>query len=39
MPPEALLSLNYNPYLQDVWALGIILYYLLFFKFPWNGND
>jgi serine/threonine protein kinase KIN1/2 len=38
--PEMLLSVNSkaNP-AMDVWAIGIMLYYMLFNEFPFNGKE
>lgn len=34
--PEMYTSIKYNGKSADIWSLGIILYYLLVRKFPWN---
>ncbi|EGV65134.1 hypothetical protein CANTEDRAFT_113569 [Yamadazyma tenuis ATCC 10573] len=34
--PEVFSSLDYNGYKIDVWAFGIIVYYCIFHRFPWN---
>jgi serine/threonine protein kinase len=38
--PEMLISMNSkaNP-AMDVWAIGIMLYYMLFNEFPFNGKE
>ena len=36
--PEMLTSNNANP-AMDVWAIGIMLYYMLFNEFPFNGKE
>ena len=40
MPPEVLLDnySNANP-AMDVWAIGIMLYCMVYDKFPFNGAD
>ncbi|EAR99753.1 Serine/Threonine kinase domain protein (macronuclear) [Tetrahymena thermophila SB210] len=32
--PQVVLYMSYNPYKNDVWQMGIILYYLLYQRFP-----
>lgn len=34
--PEILRRIPYNPFLADVWSMGIILYCMLFGRFPWE---
>lgn len=34
--PEILRRIPYNPFLSDVWSMGIILFSMLFGQFPWN---
>jgi hypothetical protein len=36
--PEMIQNLNYNCSI-DIWSIGVVLYYLLFHKLPWNGDD
>jgi len=36
---EILLRRPYNPYLADVWALGVVLYEMLCDALPWNAKS
>lgn len=38
MAPEMLRKQEYNPKKADIWALGVILYRLLFEKYPYRGR-
>lgn len=40
MPPETLIDFNSsaNP-AMDVWAIGIMLYCMVYDKFPFNGDS
>ena len=38
MPPEAI-SQNIYSYGNDIWAVGIIMYYLIIGKLPFNQKD
>jgi NIMA (never in mitosis gene a)-related kinase 1/4/5 len=37
-PPEVCMKFPYNSK-ADIWAMGVIVYELLFFRKPFNGND
>ena len=37
-PPEVCLKFPYNSK-ADIWAMGVIVYELLFFRKPFNGED
>lgn len=41
MSPQSLQSKNYNLEKNDVWSAGVMLYYMLFRKYPWfvREND
>ncbi len=41
MAPEILTGIdnNLNPIKCDIWSLGIIIYYLIFKEYPYNGNE
>lgn len=36
--PEVLRRTPYNPFLADVWSMGIILFCNLFGQYPWDGS-
>jgi len=36
--PEILKHQAYCPFKSDIWSLGVVLYCLLFGRFPWNHN-
>lgn len=39
MPPEVLLNMNSNASpAMDVWAIGIMLYSMRYYQFPFNGE-
>ncbi len=35
LAPEILMGEQYD-YKVDIWSLGVLLYVMLFFKFPWG---
>lgn len=37
--PEVLNGIPYQPDASDVWSIGIVLYYMLFGRFPFNGES
>ena len=39
MSPELLAKKTYFGFAVDVWALGIILYCLVYGEFPYKGNN
>lgn len=39
MPPEILEKRAYNPKKADIWSLGVLLYRLLFNRYPFNGKS
>lgn len=39
MSPEILQKQAYNPKAADIWSLGIVLYKLLYNKYPFYGRD
>ncbi|XP_076373283.1 testis-specific serine/threonine-protein kinase 3-like [Tachypleus tridentatus] len=38
-PPEILKGIPYIPHLADIWSMGVILYIMVFGKFPFNDSD
>ena len=39
MAPEVMTSSQYNPYMADVWSLGVTFYYLGMGKVPWSASN
>lgn len=39
IPPQMLQKKPYNPKNADIWSLGILLYKLMFERYPYRGND
>jgi len=37
--PEVNLGIPYNGFKYDIWCLGIVLYYIVYEKFPFNVDD
>ena len=38
MPPEIVNKQKYIPFYSDIWSLGVLLYAMLFGKFPFKSN-
>ncbi|OHS97540.1 CAMK family protein kinase [Tritrichomonas foetus] len=38
-PPEMLMHESYNPFMADVWALGVIFYQLIHQTLPWKSTN
>lgn len=38
MPPEILQKQPYNPRKADIWSLGVVLYFLVHSRYPYNGR-
>lgn len=39
MPPEILQKKSYNPKKADIWSLGVLLYRILYNRYPYTGKD
>jgi len=39
MPPEILQKRPYNPKIADIWSLGVVLYFLVHSRYPYNGRS
>ena len=39
MPPEIFMKIKYNPFLSDLWSLGVLLYKMLTGEFPYKGKN
>jgi carbon catabolite-derepressing protein kinase len=39
MPPEILEKRAYNPKKADIWSLGVLLYRLLYNRYPFNAKN
>ena len=39
MPPEIVNKKKYLPYYSDIWSLGVLLYTMIFGRFPFNANN
>ena len=39
MSPEIINKKKYLPYYSDIWSLGVLLYTMIFGKFPFNANN
>ena len=39
MPPEILGKKSYDPKKADIWSLGVLLYKLVFDRYPFKGRD
>ena len=39
MPPEIINKKKYLPYYSDIWSLGVLLYIMIYGRFPFNSNN
>lgn len=39
MPPEMLLKKKYNPYISDIWSLGVCLYVMMCNSYPFDRKN